>query len=216
MKKTVAQLEMGKLQQSTNLQQSSLNFGGTNKIRDESEGHLEANFVIPPFSKDWTDEYLIATFQPRAFKAVAFLVTVFAFCTVVCILADGQDGVGGSPSMFYWTWAPYTLCGTAYTLLAILFSLDRFRPLCIRHYNALCALSILLLYLAFTATYVLLELRSAAFGSTDYPHILRSINLTAFPPPRTCVDTDPGRTWAITPRILSFAPGSCEPMVLAG
>jgi hypothetical protein len=82
-------LDMGKMHQYQKLQQCSLSFqvGANNKIHNESEGHLEGNLVIPPLSKDWNDEYLFATFQPRAFRAVAFLMTVFSFCMVVYILA---------------------------------------------------------------------------------------------------------------------------------
>ena len=187
-----------------------------NKVIDESEVQIENNLVIPSFSKEWNEEYLIAVFQPLAFRAVAWLVFVFVGCTVAIILADGQDGYNGTRSVFYWTWAPYILCCAIYLFLAVLFSLNRCRPICIRHYNAFCAVSIILLYLACVSTYVILELRAARYGSADFPQIVRTINYSSFPPTRSCADLDPERTWATSPRVLAFSGGSCCNFVLSG
>lgn len=209
-------LELGKSSIVSGTNHHAMAFG-SNKVNSESVRQMDSDLVIPPFTEESKDEFLVATFQPHAFRAVVWLVSIFISCTILIILADGHDGYNGSRAIFYWTWAPYILCCAVYLLLAAIFSLESCRPFCIRHYDALCALSILLLYLTCVSTYVILEIRAAAYGSADYPHIVRVINFSAgFPPARSCVDTDPDRTWATAPRILAFSGGTCSNLVLSG
>ena len=209
-------LEMGKNPSRSPGEQRTINFVNS-KVHNDSTLHLDNNFVIPQFSKEWNEEYLVATFQPRAFRAVASLGSIFLACTISMVLGQGQDGFGGSRSLFYWTWSPYIICCGIYFGLTLLFSVDFCRPFCVSHYNTICSLSIILLYLSCVSTYVILELRAAGYGSIDYPQIRRTINFTAgFPPARECVDSDPARSWATVPPVLAFTANTCGSFVLSG
>ena len=130
-------------------------------------------------------------------------------------LLSGDDGEAGGDTWILLTWTPQLLCGLMYVATAVLFSLPSRRLFCMRHYDALCATTIVFSCAACVATYVLVETRRARFQSPDYPNIRWGIDYSAVWPRRTCADADPAHTWAHPPRD-SINSNGCNNLVLSG
>jgi hypothetical protein len=102
-----------------------------------------------------------------------------------------------------------------YTLTAAAFSIDACRPFCMRHYDLICATTIVVSCAGCVATYVLVEVRRALFQNPDFPHIRWGIDYSHGWPRRTCADADPARTWSHPPE-HSINSNGCNNLVLSG
>jgi hypothetical protein len=138
----------------------------------------------------------------------------FMFQFAMQMLA-GADGEAGGELWFFATWSPQLICGLMYALTAILLSVSACRPFCMRHYDAICAATVVASCAACVTTYVLVEARRALFQNPDFPHITWGVDFRHALPRRTCSDADPARTWSHPPA-HSINSNGCNNLVLSG
>ena len=167
------------------------------------------------FRPEWEDEFQRSQFQTRTFRAACCIGAMFFTFLFMMQLSAGTDGEGGSDIWFLMTWIPNLICGVMYGIMATLFSLQSCRTACIRNYDVICAVTIVMSYISCVLTYLLVEVRRVMFQNAEFSHIVWGVDYSQHWPRRTCNDTDPAKTW-LNPPDQSINSNGCNNLILSG
>jgi hypothetical protein len=171
--------------------------------------------TITSFRDEWEEEFQKSQFARRTFRAASCIGAVFFMFQFLMQMMAGADGEAGGDMWFFATWSPQLVCGLMYAATAAAFTIDACRPFCMRHYDLLCAVTIVASCAGCAATYVFVEARRALFQNPDFPHIRWGVDYASGWPRRTCADADPARTWSFPPE-HSISSNGCNNLVLSG
>ena len=170
---------------------------------------------IPVFKEEWEEEYEDASFQSLEIKVFALITSLYYslhFLTFVC--GNTNDGAGGTKMWVLYTWLPELISAISGFAVFFLFTVTGLSKLCKRRYEWISAHTIILSYLAAITPMVMLEIRRSRFQRDDMAHIAWGIDYSAFPPRRTCNDTDPLRSLeSPTPEASSVG---CNSLIVSG
>ena len=185
------------------------------KHKENDRFDLECVNSIATFRDEWEEEFQKSQFKRRTIRAASCIGSVFFLFQFAVQMLVGSDGEAGNDTWFFATWSPQLICGLMYALTAAAFSIDACRPFCMRHYDLICATTVVASCAGCAATYVLVEARRALFQNPDFPHIHWGIDYSSGWPRRTCADADPARTWSFPPE-HSINSNGCNNLVLSG
>ena len=158
--------------ESWHLNQESFSYANMER-RFRQRGRYDSVVVdsVSVFRDEWEEEFQKSQFQTKTIWAACCIGAAFFTFQSVMQLIAGTDGEAGTFPWFFLTWTPQLLCGILYAGTALLFSLPSRRGFCMRHYDTLCAITIVASCFACVATYLLVEIRRALFQNPEYPNI---------------------------------------------
>jgi hypothetical protein len=170
---------------------------------------------VPIFQSEWEEEYLETSFQAmelRIFNCITCFYCLLHFLAVVC--SNVYDGADGDRFWVIVTWLPELYAAVSSVIVFCLCTLPQTHKFCSRIYDAICAYTILVSYLAAVIPNALLEVRRARFQREDAAWISWGIDYSVSPPARTCNDTDPMRSSSLT---IAYATSlGCNNLVISG
>jgi len=142
----------------------------------------------PAFQSHWEAEYKAATFNAREMSLVCLISAIYFFGHFAGTVGVRRtDDVGGSYTWLLLTWLPELVCGVQNTLWLLILNLQRFRPSCIKRYDALCTYIIISSYVATVLPQFIWEVRLSEKDSVRYNDTRLTIDFATFPPSRSCV-----------------------------
>ena len=162
----------------------------TSDLDPADEDQAQLSHTMPSFQAEWEEEFQETSFEPYDAVLVLILSTLYCCSQLIDTILDSTDkSVLNGPSI----WAvlallPPTLCSAISVASIVLLLLDCVRPWCRRHYNTLCVIAILLLYVAVVLPPAAIEASRSTPANSGAGW---SIDFSTFPPHRTCNDSNP-------------------------
>jgi hypothetical protein len=182
---------------------------------EEICAQTSASAPVPVFRNEWEEEYIDTSFQSLEIKVFGLISSIYYLLHfLIMVFGHSDDGAGGSQLWIFFTWLPELASSIFGAFVFFLFSIPCTRTVCKRHYDLLCGCTTIISYLAAITPTVILEVRRSKFQRDGAEHITWGIDYSAFPPVRTCNDTDPSRSFEF-PSPDSSSIG-CNNLIISG
>jgi hypothetical protein len=182
---------------------------------EEICAQTSASAPIPVFRDEWEEEFIDTSFQSLEIKVFGLITSIYYLLHfLIMVFGHSDDGAGGSQLWIFFTWLPELASAIFGAVVFFLFTFPCTRKFCKRHYDWVCGCTTIISYLAAITPTVILEVRRSKFQRSGADHITWGIDYSAFPPVRTCNDTDPSRSFEF-PSPDSSSIG-CNNLIISG
>ena len=164
-------------------------------IKDDKPDHASESELLQDidFQPEWEAEFVEADYRPQWILGVTSAGAVFFPSSFFYgfFKADTDRVAGGDTAWIAITWGPHMVCGVIMAAAFVLFVRNSAQRFCIRHYNALCAGLVIMIYMSTVWFNLVREIRRSKFQLASTPQVAWSIQLTGGFPLRSCHDSNP-------------------------